>query len=91
MLHYRLCFLQCDWWREISLQKVININEAGGISQLSPDPLLLGGVRGLDCIKKIDIRLSVFLGKHCTIPLWSIYSQNSEVKAGLDIHDRIVK
>ena len=40
MLHYRLCFLQCDWWREISLQKVINVNEARGISQISPDPFL---------------------------------------------------
>ena len=27
-LHYRLCFLQCDWRRENSLQKVINVNEA---------------------------------------------------------------
>ena len=40
ILHYRLCFLQCDWQREISLdQKVININEAQGISRMSPDPL----------------------------------------------------
>ena len=36
---YRLCFLQCDWWREISLQKVINVNEARGIGRMSPDPL----------------------------------------------------
>ena len=40
ILHYRLCFLQCDWWREISLdQKVININEAQGITWMSPNPL----------------------------------------------------
>ena len=36
------CFLQCDWRRESSFQKVI-VNEARGISQMSPDPLLLGG------------------------------------------------
>ena len=28
VLHYRLSFLQCDWRRDISLQKVINVNEA---------------------------------------------------------------
>ena len=39
MLHYRLCFLQCDCQRETFLQKVINVNEAQGISQMSPDPL----------------------------------------------------
>ena len=39
MLHYRLSFLQCDWRRDISLQKVINVNEARGISRMSPDPL----------------------------------------------------
>ena len=33
VLHYRLCFLQCDWRREISLQKVINVNEAQGITR----------------------------------------------------------
>ena len=41
--NFRCCatdsFLQCDWQREISLQKVININEARGISWMSPDPL----------------------------------------------------
>ena len=37
---HRLCFLQCDWWKEISLQKVINVNEARGIGWMSPDPLL---------------------------------------------------
>ena len=40
MLHCRLCFLQCVWRRENSLQKVININEAWGIDQMSLDPLL---------------------------------------------------
>ena len=30
----------CDRWREISLQKVINISDAWGISRMSPDPLL---------------------------------------------------
>ena len=39
VLHYRLCFLQCNWRRDICLQKVININEARGISRMSPDPL----------------------------------------------------
>ena len=39
MLHYRLCFLQCDWRREISIRKVINVNETRGISRMSPDPL----------------------------------------------------
>ena len=39
MLHCRLCFLQCDWRGEISLQKLINVNEARGISRMSPDPL----------------------------------------------------
>ena len=41
VLHYRLCFLQCDWQREISLQKVINVIEVRGITQMSPDPLLV--------------------------------------------------
>jgi len=41
---HRLCFLQCDWWRGISLHKVINVNEARGNGRMSPDPLLLGGV-----------------------------------------------
>ena len=45
---HRLCFLQCDWQREISLQKVIKVNEAKEISQMSPDPLFLGGVWGCD-------------------------------------------
>ena len=31
-----------------SLQKVINVNEARGIGQMSPDSLLLGGVWGRD-------------------------------------------
>ena len=30
--HYRLCFLQCGWWREIFFQKVINVDEAPGMS-----------------------------------------------------------
>ena len=38
--NHRLCFLQCDWQTENSLQKVINVNEARGIDQMSPDPLL---------------------------------------------------
>ena len=25
--NHRLCFLQCDWWLENSLQKTINVNE----------------------------------------------------------------
>ena len=37
VLHYRLYFLQCDWRREISLQKVIIVNEARGIGRMSPD------------------------------------------------------
>ena len=41
MLRYKLCFLQCDWQREHSPQKVISVNEAQGISQTSPDSLLL--------------------------------------------------
>ena len=42
-MHYRLYFLQCDWRRDVSLQKVINVNEARGISRMSPDPLSLVG------------------------------------------------
>ena len=44
VFHYRLWFLQRDLRREISLQKVINVNEAQGTSRTSPDPLLAGGV-----------------------------------------------
>ena len=40
--HYRLCFLQCDWWTKNSPQKANNVNEAQGICQTSPDPLLSG-------------------------------------------------
>ena len=36
-LHYRLCFLQCDWRRQISLQKVTNVNEVQEIGWMSPD------------------------------------------------------
>jgi len=33
-------FLQYDWRRDtVSLQKVINVNEARGINRMSPDPL----------------------------------------------------
>ena len=39
----RLCFLQCNWQREIFLQKVINVKEAQAIAHTSPDPLLVGG------------------------------------------------
>ena len=40
-LHYRLCFLQCDWRRQISLQKVTNVNEVQGIGWTSPDTSLV--------------------------------------------------
>ena len=39
-LQLQIVFLQCDWQREKSLQKVININEVQGISRTSTDPLL---------------------------------------------------
>ena len=40
-LHYRLCFLQCDWRRQISLQKVTNVNEVQEIGWMSPDSSLV--------------------------------------------------
>ena len=40
--------LQCDWQLENSPQKATSANEAQGISQMSPDPLLLGGVWARD-------------------------------------------
>jgi len=43
---------------EITLQKVINNNEARGIGRMSPDPLLLGGVWGRDYLSP------------CTSSLW---------------------
>ena len=44
VLHHRLCILQCDWWREISLQKVINFNEAqrDRSNVTRPSPLVNG-------------------------------------------------
>ena len=41
-LQPQIVFLQCDWRRKNSLQKVIHVNEARGIGQMSPDSLLLG-------------------------------------------------
>ena len=41
VIRYTLCFLQCDCWRGVSLQRVININEVQWIGRTSPDPLLL--------------------------------------------------
>ena len=55
MLHYRLCFLQCDWQRDISLQKAINVNEAQGIGQTSPDPLLSWVGSGQETTKHIGL------------------------------------
>ena len=36
---FAIVFSECDWRREISLQKEINVNEARGISRMSPDTL----------------------------------------------------
>ena len=44
VLQPQIVFLQYDWQIETSLQRVINVNEARGVSQTSADPLLPGGV-----------------------------------------------
>ena len=35
-------FLQYDCWLETSTQEAMNVNEARGISRMSPDPLRWG-------------------------------------------------
>ena len=44
---FQCCTVQvvfsATWLAEVSLQKVINVNEDRGVSQTSPDPLLVGG------------------------------------------------
>ena len=44
VLHHRLWFLQHDWRLQNCPSKAINVNEARGIGQMSPDPILSGGL-----------------------------------------------
>ena len=76
--NYRLCSLQCDWQKEISHQKAIKVNEARGISPMSPDQMGSGHKTRLH--KRRGKETSIFLKQTClmvqvgyTMALGSVY------------------